>query len=74
MPFAVGDGVAVVDDKRQWEIGTHAVVTAVEGRLIRLSTPLVQGIKVEQAARIVSVFPGITRPDAVPANRYQGGK
>ena len=64
VPFAPGDGVTVVDNKRQWELGTHAVVTAVEGRLIRLNKPLLHGIKVEQDARIVSVFPGISRPSS----------
>ncbi|NKB66400.1 MAG: hypothetical protein GKR89_05025 [Candidatus Latescibacteria bacterium] len=62
VPFAVGDRVAVVDNERQWFLGTHAMVTAVEGRLVRLSEPLVQGIKVKENARILSVFPGITTP------------
>jgi len=62
VPFALGDRVAVVDNKHQRGLGTHALVTDVEGRLVRLSEPLVQGIRVEQEARIVSVFPGITTP------------
>ena len=66
VPFAPGDGVSVVDNKRQWWLATHAAVTAVEGRLVRLSEPLVHGIKVEQEARIVSVFPGITTPGTGP--------
>jgi len=60
VPFSPGDRVAVVDNKRQWWLATHAVVTAVEGRLVRLSEPLVHGIKVEQDALIMNVFPGIT--------------
>ena len=62
VPFSPGDRVAVIDNKRQWWLATHAVVTAVEGRRVRLSEPLVYGIKVEQEARLVSVFPGITTP------------
>ena len=60
--FAPGDRVAAIDNKRQWWHGTHAVVTAVEGRLVRLSEPLVFGLKMAQDARLVSVFPGITTP------------
>ena len=62
IPFSPGDAVGVVDDKRQWWDGTHALVTAVEGRVIQLSTPLIRGLRVSAEARIVSAFPGITTP------------
>ena len=62
VPFSPGDRVSVVDNKRQWWLATHVVVTAVEGRRVRLSEPLVHGIKVEQDALIMSAFPGITTP------------
>ena len=69
VPFAPGDAVALVDNPRQWWDGTHAVVKAVEGRLIRLNTPLVRGLKVKEDARIVSMFPGITTPGSGSARK-----
>ncbi|NKB71042.1 MAG: hypothetical protein GKR89_28565 [Candidatus Latescibacteria bacterium] len=77
VPFALGDEVSVVDDKRQWWLRTYAVVTAVEGRTVRLSAPLEHSLKVKENARLVSVFPGITTPgtgDFVGSKREIGSK
>jgi hypothetical protein len=60
IPFAPGDAVGVVDDRRQWWDGTHARVVSVEGSLVRLSAPIDSGLKVKEKTRIVSLFPGIT--------------
>lgn len=64
IPYLSGDDIGVIDRRRQWWDGTHALVTSVEGSIVRLSSPLTLGVKVKDEARISSMFPAITTDGA----------
>lgn len=66
VPFAPGDAIGLVDNRRQWWEGTHALVTSVTGGHIRLSEPLLHGLAVSREARVVGFFPAITTSGTGP--------